>query len=881
MERSLFKYILKHSLKGQIVLLVVTALSMPFVYFSLEVPKIIINEAIGGQGMPQAVLGFEFTQITYLFALCGLFLFLVLINGGFKYFLNVYRGVLGERMLRRMRYQLYSRLLRFPLPHFKRVSSGEIIPMITAETEPLGGFIGEAFSLPAFQGGLLLTYLFFIFNQDPFLGAAAVATYPLQMYVIPKLQRRVNRLAKQRVLAARQLAARIGDSVSGIAEIHANDTTHYERADISARLGHIFHIRYHIYRKKFFIKFLNNFLAQITPFFFYSAGGYFVIMGELSLGALVAVLAAYKDLADPWKELLKYYETKEDVRVKYAQVLDQFEPQQMLDEALVADEAETVPPLKGDLVASNLSFSEDQLIKLVDGVNAQLRLNEHVLITGPNGSGRDEFARLLARLLRPTAGRITIGDQNTADLPESVVGRRIGYVGPSVYLFPGSVRDNMHYALKHLPRVLADIDESFKRALTAEREEALRTGNSLHAFTADWVDYAGAGVDDGEQLELRIVELMRVVGLEEDIYHLGLHSTIDPQAREEFSQRVMQARAALHERLREEDLSGLVEPFEENRYNLNASVAENLLFGTPTDATFDLEKIANHEYMLHILTEAGLQTDLLEVGRKVADTMVDLFADLPPGHEFFEQFSFISAEDLPEYQQLLKRISTQGMRAMDAETQARFLSLAFKLAPARHRLGLIDEQMQTRILKARDAFRANLPSELSDVVAFFDADAYNGESTLLDNILFGKLAYGQARGQARLSSVINSVIDGHGLRVDIVRVGLDYDVGIGGGRLSMEQRQKLAVARALLKQPDILIVNDATSTLDGAKELQLLKGVREQCEGRGLIWVSGRAEYAREFDRALVMESGRVIEQGTFDELEQADGTFKALLHNG
>src|SRR3546814_15341676 len=82
-------------------------------------------------------------------------------------------------------------------------------------------------------------------------------------------------------------------------------------ARFAERLGRIYEIRFQIYKKKFFIKFLNNFLAQLTPFFFYAIGGYLVIRGSLSLGAMVAALAAYKDLSAPWKELLGYYERKE------------------------------------------------------------------------------------------------------------------------------------------------------------------------------------------------------------------------------------------------------------------------------------------------------------------------------------------------------------------------------------------------------------------------------------------------------------------------------------------------------------------------------------------------------------------------------------------
>ncbi len=258
--------------------------------------------------------------------LSGLFLLTVLINGGFKYVINVYKGRLGEILLRLLRTELLNRVLRFPLAQFRKTSQGELIAMVTGEVEALGGYFGDALVTPAFQAGLLITALGFIFAQDMVMGLAAIALYPPQAWLIPKLQRRVNQLGRARVREVRHLSQRIGEVTNVIEDVHANYADQAQIDTFAWHLGRILDIRYDIYRKKFFIKFLNNFIAQLTPFFFLSLGGYLVLRGSLTLGSLVGVLAAYKDLAPPWKELLDFYQGQQDARIKYDQLVAQFDP---------------------------------------------------------------------------------------------------------------------------------------------------------------------------------------------------------------------------------------------------------------------------------------------------------------------------------------------------------------------------------------------------------------------------------------------------------------------------------------------------------------------------------------------------------------------------
>src|SRR6187455_3635413 len=165
-------------------------------YLSLDLPKTIINQAIQGDkfkqpGATAGFLGFELGRIEYLFALSLVFLALIVLNGWLKFQINTMKGWMGERMLRRLRFQLYDLILRFPVTRFRRVKAAEMATMIKDEVEPLGGFIGEALITPLFLGGQALTAMFFILYQHVALGMIAVVMVTVQAILIPKMRRRL------------------------------------------------------------------------------------------------------------------------------------------------------------------------------------------------------------------------------------------------------------------------------------------------------------------------------------------------------------------------------------------------------------------------------------------------------------------------------------------------------------------------------------------------------------------------------------------------------------------------------------------------------------------------------------------------------------------
>jgi len=900
MQRNLFSYIWRHSRHEQLMILMLVVFSQVFYFLSLSVPKSIVNNGISGNAFkdtPTITMlsvtipvpgfighnihlfsGFSADQLTYLVIMSFVFLGAVVINNQFKKSINTQKGRMGERMLRRLRYELYDRILRFPAAHFRKVKQAELATMIKDEVEPLGGFIGDAYVQPMFLGGQATTAVIFIMMQNFLLSLIVIAILAAQMVIIPRLRKPVLVLGRQRQLSARLLAGRIAETADGVNEIHIHGAANYERADISERLGHIFRIRFDLYNKKFIAKFWNNILSQATPFAIYLLGGYFAITGKMDVGAVVGVLLAYKDLPGPIKELIDWDQQRQDVQIKYEQVIDQFQPEGMMPEELQTIPDGPPPPLGDEMVLAGVTVTEDGRVKQLDAVSLAVPTNAKIAVIGATSSGKDVLGQVIARLMLPNAGSIRIDGKDFLKLPEYVLGSRMGYIGQETYLFPQSVRDNLLFGLKHRPTKAAVYEGDMATARELFWREAARSGNPVLDPNADWIDYELAGATGPEDLLPCMVHALKQVEFDDDIYSLGLRGAIDAARRPDLAEKILKARHALHGRLQDPANSGLIEPFNADKYNKNLSVAENLLFGTAVGTAFDGDNLAADPYVQTVLARSGLDQDLLRMGLSIAETMVELFSGLSPDNPLFEQYSFISADELPNVRLLLQRLGGKGVEAVPPADRARLMTLPLRYIEARHRLGLIDGAMEDRLLAARRAFAESLPASLRNAVEFYDFGKYNSAATLLDNILFGRVVYGQAQAETRIRTLLTEVMSELHLRDSVIEVGLDYNVGVAGRRLPATQRQKLGIARALIKRPQFLVVNEAVAVFDGRTQDRMRDNILASADGRGVFWIANRPSQVEPFDRIVVMQGGKIVENGTPAELAARGGLYAELM---
>ena len=180
-------------------------------------------------------------------------------------------------------------------------------------------------------------------------------------------------------------------------------------------------------------------------------------------------------------------------------------------------------------------------------------------VIGGSSSGKEVLGQVLARLTLPTGGSIKIDGNDFFQLPEYVLGARTAYVGQETYLFPLSVRDNLLFGLKIRPVAPATYDDATQAVREAFWKEAERAGNPPLDPNADWIDYELAGATGPADLLPRMVDALKQVELDEDIYSLGLRGTIDAALRPDLAEKILKARHVLHGRLQDPSYAGLVE----------------------------------------------------------------------------------------------------------------------------------------------------------------------------------------------------------------------------------------------------------------------------------------------------------------------------------
>ena len=824
-KRSLFSWIFSGNIKLQI-LLVFIILIMTFArVLPLEMQKRIVNEAI------------NLRKMDLLFLYCGIYLASVIVAGVLKFFTNVIETLIGQRALAEIRKELYHHILTLPLNFFRKTQAGTVVAAIITELTTSGNFVGMAVAVPLSNIMTLLAFAGYLIWLNPLLGLVSLSIYPIVIFFIPFIQKGANKANKKRVDTTRKLTSRVGETISGIHEVHGNGAYRIENRKYDQLVDKLLKIRivWTLYSQA--VKITNNFFNNLSPFLIFLLGGYLAMKGRLELGALVAFLSAQEKLYNPWKEMIEFYQVYQDASIRYKRTMEAFD---VMPEHEIEPKDRDPYELEGSLEIKDLTFDTGSGIRLLDKINFSLKPGEHLALVGFSGSGKSTLAQCIGQLYKYTNGHVLMGSKEVSDLSKKDMIYNMGFVSQAPFIFTGTIEENLLYSC------LAKTDE-------------IRTDE----------DDIMPSLDD-------IIGVLQQTGVFVDVLGFGLNTIIVHDQDTNLVSNIIRIRQNF-QRDFGEALADYVEFFDENQYLYHSSIAENLVFGTPNHTSFTDNYLPQNEYFRKFLNTAELFRPLLSLGADLSKQTVDILGNLPPEAVFFEQ-SPIAPDELEEHKELVNRLKKKKLHQLSTKDQDKLLDLALRFNPDKHKMIALPRILETLILEGRYLFREKISSDDPNAITFYQMSHYIYSQTILNNIFFGKTTTTNPMAQEKINQSIIHLLIEEDLLETIIEIGLKFQVGSKGDRLSGGQRQKLAIARVFLKTPTILIMDEATSALDNKSQTRIQNLIETRWKGKNtLISVVHRLDIIKNFDKIAVMKAGKIGEIGTYDELIEKKGMLYEL----
>ena len=845
-ERPLFYWVLKRFRGFQFVLLLIILAGLFFRIYPLEMQRQIINVAI------------NLKMVDKLYLYCGLYMGAVLIAGLLKYLTNTMQAVLGQKILIGMRQEIYQHILQLPLPFFHRTQTGTIISSVTAELNAIATFLGNAVAVPIAAVLTFVSFLGFMIYLNPTLGLLSMIIYPFELTVIPLLQRQYNKFNRKRVLTNRQITSLVNESVTGIHEVQGNASYLLEYNKLTRLIKRLYKVTVKLSIIKYGIKFSNNLFQSIGPFLLFLVGGYLAIKGEFTIGALVAFLSAHEKVYDPWKEVIEYYQTYQDAQVRYKQIMELLDHSP--DFLLEAPERKPVQ-LSGKLEVNNINYNISESIQLLNNVSFRLEAGQHLALVGFSGSGKSTLSLLISQLLKSSSGSLQIDGHEINEMSKLEVAYNLSSVSQHPFIFTGSVRDNLLYSCSTL---------------------------YLNGLTDKLPD------------RQEIIEMVKEIGLAEDVIRWGLRSVIPPKRAEPMIDSFMAMRQIIQKKLRNE-FSTAIEFYNASEFQQYLPIAKNIIFGSYGGAFSNRKLIENKEFRL-FLKDIGLEEALTNLGVGISTATIEFLGDFR-NDAFFFQGSPMNPESFEEYETLTRQVNRTSLGKLKKAERDRFLLLALDFTPGVHKITTITPALEQEIMSARAAFlhqvagvdidqctNGNIQLEIkpylekqsssSPEFTPFCVNQYLNAHSLGDNILFGTVI-DRDLIRDRLGSIAVEEFEQQGLLDDIMDIGLDFHVGSKGDNLSGGQKQKIALARALLKKSPILVLDEATASLDNSSQARIQRYIDSHLKGNTtVISVVHRLDMISGYDHIIVMKDGKIVESGTYNDLLDKKGTLYDLIND-
>ncbi len=473
-------------------------------------------------------------RLNELITWCGLFAAAILGMALFEYLELWVTNLVGQRLIFDLRLKVFTHVQRLPLSFHDRNPVGRVMLRVTNDVENLNELFTSGLVAAIADLLLIAGVLAMMFAISPSLALATLAPAPLTVLAVLVFRTVARRQYRDLRIKIARLNSFLNESVNGMRTIQmfTREIASFGRF---RRLGDDYRTASNRSVVTYSIFFPTvDFLSALSGAILLGYGGLSIMNGTLSLGSFLAF----------WYLAQKFFHPVRDLSEKYNILQAAMASSERLFQLLetpaerAPDVRAPAPPRPGELEFDHVSFSYDGVTPVLQDLSFVIRPGERVALIGVTGAGKTTITSLFLRLYEATSGRVLVDGIDVRDRDPVEVRRRFGLVLQDVFLFAGSVEDNIRLGDRSVSR---ERIEAAARASGADRFIASLPGG----FAAD-VRERGSALSSGQRQLLSVARALardpRILVLDEAT------SSVDTESERRFQEaleKLLEGRTAL------------------------------------------------------------------------------------------------------------------------------------------------------------------------------------------------------------------------------------------------------------------------------------------------------------------------------------------------
>ncbi len=372
---------------------------------------------------------------------CAALLVIYIIQTVMQYFMQYQGHIVGVRMQADMRRDVFEHLQKLPFSYFDEHKTGVIMSRIVNDLMDISEFAHHGpedlfISLVTVVGAFIILCTV---NIPLTLITFAVLPF-LVLFIIKKRSAMTMAFRKNRIEIA-EVNASLENSIAGIRVSRAFTGEREEEKKFAENNQRYVTVRERSYRvmAEFFSG--TNFLTSLMNVVILAAGGYCVYRGVINVGDMVAYMLFINMFVNPIKKLIQFVEMFQNAITGYVrfQELMNVEPEQ--DEKGAIE----LKDVRGEIVFDDVTFHYDENKEVLSHISLTFPQGKMVAIVGPSGGGKTTLCHLIPRFYEISGGSILVDGHDIRDVTRASLRRQIGIVQQDVFLFTGTIFDNIAY----------------------------------------------------------------------------------------------------------------------------------------------------------------------------------------------------------------------------------------------------------------------------------------------------------------------------------------------------------------------------------------------------------------------------------------------------